>query len=74
MTLFYNNNVNNHILNGVHYIWWPIGEFVSAEQGPDLLNFEPPYREGWLRPCFGASCGAVLVEHTLAKNPGWPQR
>ena len=23
-------NVNNHILDGAHYIWWPIGEFVSA--------------------------------------------
>ena len=25
-------NVNNHILDGTHYICWPIGEFVSAEQ------------------------------------------
>ena len=46
---FYNNNynVNNHILDDVHYIYggqsvaFLGGEFVSV-LSKDLLNFEPP--------------------------------
>ena len=42
MTSVLQYNVNNHILNGMHYIWWPIvfpgGEFVSV-LSKDLLNF-----------------------------------
>ena len=44
---FLQYNVNNHILDGGDYIWWPIafpgGEFVSV-LSKDLLNFEPLYR------------------------------
>ena len=45
MTLFLQYNMNNHILDGVRYLWWPnifsCGEFVSM-LSKDLLNLEPP--------------------------------
>ena len=36
--------MNNHILDGVRYIWWPIvfpGDKIMSVLGKDLLNFKP---------------------------------
>ena len=45
MTLFLQYNMNNHILDGARYLWWPSGlpgsESVSV-LSKDLLNLEPP--------------------------------
>ena len=44
MTLFLQYNVNNHILDGAHYVWRPSvlpgSESVSV-LSKDLLNLEP---------------------------------
>ena len=44
MVLFLQYNVNNYILDGMHYIWWPIvfpaDEFVSV-LSKDLLSLNP---------------------------------
>ena len=46
MTIFIQYNVNNHILDGACYIWWPSvfpgGEFVSV-LSKHLLNLESLY-------------------------------
>ena len=46
MTLFLQHNVNNHILDGAHYFWWPSvlsgSESVSV-LSKDLLNLESLY-------------------------------
>ena len=40
MTLFLQDNVNNHELDGVHYLWWP-SVFPGGVLRKDLLNLEP---------------------------------
>ena len=46
MTLFLQYNVDNHILDGAHYLWWisvlPSSESVSV-LSKGLLNLEPSF-------------------------------
>ena len=53
MTLFLQYNVNNHILDNGHYIWWRFvfagGEIVSV-LSKDLLNFQPLYKNAGYTP------------------------
>ena len=60
MTLFLQYNVNNHILDGMHYLWWqsafPGSEFVFV-LSKDLLNLEPPLENAGYT---SASCWKLL--------------
>ena len=45
MTLFLQYNVNNHVLDGACYLWWPSvvpGSESVFVVSKDLLNLEPP--------------------------------
>ena len=52
MTLFLEYNVNNHILDDAHFLWWPSALPYSESVfllSKGLLNLEPPFV--WLHPC-----------------------
>ena len=53
MTIFIQYNVNNHILDGACYIWWPSvfpgGEFVSVLSKHYFAEFRTPlYNPGYV--------------------------
>ena len=72
MTLLLQYNVNNHILDGVHYIRWPIvfpgGEFVSM-LSKDLLNFEPPIENAGYAPEIRVTILSILANILLHVKP-----
>ena len=53
MTLFLQYDVNNHILDNAHFLWWPSvlpdSESVSL-LSKGLLNLEPPLRSSGYAP------------------------
>ena len=68
MTLLLQYNVNNNILDGAHYIWWPIvfpgGAFVSV-LSKDLQTFKPPMgNSGYTPDCMAFSPVMLLLPYS----------
>ena len=59
MTLFLQHKVNNHILGGVHYLWWPSdfpgGNYVSACAEQRSAEFRTLLYITLATPLYGAS-------------------